>query len=115
MLSEKDKIRLMGQCRIAFKYSELRKDALEFALSDVKGVRGGKMYDCQLCHESFTPKDLEIDHFIPIIPITMQKKDMDIHAFIDRLFCGFDNLTVVCKDCHKLKSKGENAIRRESK
>lgn len=58
-------------------------------------------YRCAACKEEFTQKDVEVDHTIPI------GKDKTWDEFIDGLFCEQENLQVLCKPCHKVKSLKE--------
>lgn len=90
---------------MAFKYSDNHKECLENALSLVKGPRGGKTYGCQYCAAVFTPKDVEVDHIIPI----KTNVKMGLVDYFEKLFCNQDNLQVLCKVCHKEKTlKGGN-------
>ena len=56
-----------------------------------------------------------MDHKDPIVPTDRLSKEMTWDEIIDRVFCDVSNLAVLCIDCHKLKSKGENMERKEEK
>lgn len=84
-------------------YHKPRKQALELA----KIGRG--QYRCSCCHGTFTVKDLIVDHIETVVPLDGKTTAGD---FVDRLFCGIDNLQILCKECSKVKTNEENAIRR---
>ena len=58
-----------------------------------------------MCKEEFTSKDVEVDHINPVVSI--QDGFIDWNEFIKRLYCGKENLQVLCKPCHKIKTKNE--------
>jgi 5-methylcytosine-specific restriction endonuclease McrA len=68
-----------------------------------------KKYECASCARSFLKKDIQIDH---IDPIGSFKSLDDISRFINRLYCSYDNLQVLCKSCHKTKTAQERKISR---
>ena len=92
-------------------YSKDRKLARENA----KVSRG--IYHCSSCKERIRPKrncvnNIFIDHIDPIVPVD---REIDIKEWIDRLFCGVENLQLLCKSCHDLKTKRENNLRTKFK
>jgi len=74
--------------------------------------RMAEHYQCNVCKKSFAGKDVEVDHINPIVPIS---GFISWDSFIDNLFCKLSNLQVICKDCHKKKSKLENEERKRIK
>jgi hypothetical protein len=60
-------------------------------------------YECSECREWFMDKYVEVDH---IEECGTLSKDT-AGEFIARLFCGSDNLRVVCKTCHNKKTHGK--------
>jgi 5-methylcytosine-specific restriction endonuclease McrA len=68
-------------------------------------------YSCSNCNEWFMGKDVQVDHTVPVISPEKGFETWDI--FVERLFCGADNLAVLCKPCHKIKTDSEKAIRAE--
>ena len=66
-------------------------------------------YSCSNCDEYFMKKDVQVDHTVPVISPEKGFETWDI--FVERLFCGADNLAVLCKPCHKVKTDEEKAIR----
>ena len=110
-MEKKDKLRCMRNIEIGFRYSDMHKEAMSKAVSGIKGIRGGKRYHCRNCKESFSSNYVQVDHLLPVVPLTVRKHDLHIVQFIGRLFCK-EALQVLCKDCHKAKSRRENRQRK---
>lgn len=62
-------------------------------------------YICGVCNENYPAKDVQVDHFLPVVDPATGFVTWDI--YIDRLFCERTNLQVLCTKCHKLKTKKE--------
>ena len=90
-----------GSRRWAPKYSTL-KDAYTKTKTNKKSGRLAKHYRCAICSGEFTSTNVQVDHIVPI------GRDLDWNTFIEALFCEKDNLQVLCKSCHKEKTKSEN-------
>lgn len=73
--------------------SKQRQRALENAR-----VRRG-WYICACCGREFRRKDIEVDHKIAM----GRFKDFD--TYIERLFCETGGLQILCRQCHKVKTK----------
>lgn len=58
-------------------------------------------YECNACKEWFKTKDVQVDH---VEECGSLKKYGDLSKFVKTLFCGEDNLQVLCKPCHKIKT-----------
>lgn len=60
---------------------------------------------CENCGESFKQADIQVDH---INPSGSFKCDADIEGFVKRLyFITFDDIQILCSECHKKKSYEE--------
>lgn len=74
-------------------------------------------YKCNHCNHEFKQDQLQCDHIDPVVPIGIPSKhycmDLMIHktCFVDDI----NKLQLLCKPCHLVKSKAENAERREWK
>ena len=66
-------------------------------------------YLCTVCQDWFMKKDIQVDHEIPVIDPILGFQNWDI--FVERLFCDSDNLNILCKTCHKVKTDEEKRIR----
>jgi 5-methylcytosine-specific restriction endonuclease McrA len=88
-------------------------------LKDARVERG--LYLCSECKEHVPTtvkngarrtKNVLVDHIEPIVPVTGW---VSWDSCIERMFCEVDNLQLLCKACHDIKSKeetGERAIHR---
>ena len=61
-------------------------------------------YQCNCCKKWFKAKDVQVDH---IVSAGSLKCYEDLPAFVQRLFCEADNLQVLCKECHHVKTQEE--------
>lgn len=52
-----------------------------------------------------------VDHSDPVVPVD---RLVNWEEYVDRLFCDPSNFTVLCDTCHRVKSKAENAERRQN-
>lgn len=89
---------------------EALKDA---ALGRKINKKTGKLamhYKCACCKGEFTSNNVEVDHIDSVVAAT-GFESWDV--YIDRLFCEKINLQVLCKPCHKTKTKEEkNGLKR---
>ena len=74
-----------------------------------KTGRLAQHYRCELCHEEFTQKDMNVDHIKPVVDPDKGFESWDV--FIDNLFCEADNLQAICVPCHKKKTLEEKKKR----
>ncbi len=56
-------------------------------------------FECAICHDMFQRNEIEVDH---IVPIAFSES---IEEWIRNLYCDAEHLQVICKVCHKKKSK----------
>lgn len=109
---------IKGAMRRVFSRSELRRQALNTTAidhSDPLRPKVTKWGFCSSCGLIEARYKLEVDHVEPLVPLDKSLEDMDWDEVVDRLWCDGSNLAVVCKDCHKSKSKAENKERRLNK
>lgn len=66
-------------------------------------------YECANCHTLYPAKSVAVDHIDSVVP-TSGFSGWDV--VIARLFCPREGLQVLCKDCHKIKTKQENEERK---
>lgn len=66
-------------------------------------------YCCASCGEFYPANMVVVDHIEPVVPIT-GFTSWDV--VISRMFCDVEGLQVLCKECHKIKTKEENAQRK---
>lgn len=75
--------------------------------SEARLERG--LYVCSICKEPTRSKNIQVDHIEPVVG---PEGFVDWNTFIERLFCDKDGFQAVCKFCHSLKTKDENAERK---
>lgn len=91
-------------------------------LTDVykKARVGHGLYQCAKCQQVVPAttivnkkrvKNVLVDHIIPIVDPYVGWTNFD--DFINRLFCEVDNLQVLCRECHLIKTKEETLISKE--
>lgn len=92
-------------------------EALEAAcvgsLTNPKTGRKAKHYKCAMCGNIFVAKDVEVDHVTPIVDPVVGFVSWD--EFIKRLYCPKENLQVLDKKCHKIKTTSERVKRTSQK
>lgn len=81
------------------------------AIKDARLERG--VYKCAICEGRFGPKEIQLDHKIPVVD--EEVGFIDWNTYIDRLFCDVDNFQVLCKPCHETKTFFEQEIRKQVK
>ncbi len=71
------------------------------------------LYLCAVCKEQFKIKEVQVDH---INPVGSQPMSLEaIQQWVSNLFCSYNNLQVLCKLCHKQKTKVDVKKIREGK
>lgn len=90
--------------RKAFSRYPVKFEAMNRDRRAVTGKRHKWEYQCAECQEWFMQKEIQVDH---INPAGSLKEYDDLPSFVERLFCEEDNLQVLCKPCHKLKTAKE--------
>jgi 5-methylcytosine-specific restriction endonuclease McrA len=69
-------------------------------------------YQCNICKEYFPDKHINVDHIQPAGALNCSQ---DLPGFVERLFCGIENLQVLCESCHNDKTKEEKKTKRDGK
>lgn len=84
-------------------------------------IRRG-IYQCASCntevpatkiHNGKRSNNIFVDHIKPVVD--PHKGFITWDEYIERLYCEEDNLQVLCKHCHDVKSKQEREIARNTK
>lgn len=114
-ITRKDLQAIRGALRTAFIRSDYKKEFLKsITIEKYKLKKDGtkynkatKYFECCNCRQLHFLKDCRVDHIEPI----GQYFDYDhTAAFIDRLWCGYDNLQGLCDSCHKEKTAFERGL-----
>ena len=108
---------VIGILRRAMVRWEPKRDALDEACVGQKvNKRTGRLakhYCCADCGGVFVLRDVQVDHIEPVVDPEVGFVDWE--TFVDRMFCETDNLQVLCKPCHKDKTKAEGKVRKENR
>ena len=86
----------------------LNRDRRQRAVGEYKNGKQKFLWErrCDGCGEWFLLKDnvLEVDHIVEVGPYKG-----DLHEWIERLYCGQENLQALCIPCHDHKTSGFNS------
>lgn len=111
----KERNLLKGSIRRVFSRSELRRQVVARARVehfDPKRKRVTKWGRCEDC-QTLTPLyQMEVDHILPVIPLNKTLEDMTWDEVVESIWCDSANLQVICKSCHKIKTKEERKLRK---
>lgn len=80
---------------------------------NVKTGRLAQHYECNECKEDFPATEVQVDHIRDVID--PETGFVDFNTYIERLFCEKNNLQVLCKPCHGLKTKSAGKVRARKK
>lgn len=103
----KKKVNLKTFITGVLRRATLKWPARQEALSNARVERG--RYRCADCGDLFGPKEIDLDHRVPVIDPKTGFKTWD--DFIEKLFCEADMFDVLCKQCHTNKTILEDAMR----
>ena len=68
-------------------------------------------YKCAKCKKLFVAADVQVDHVQPVVD--PKKGFVGWDVYIDRMFCEIENLQVLCKSDHKIKTDQEKLERKK--
>lgn len=95
------------------KYDALRAAQVGVKVNPKTG-RNAMHYKCACCGGDFPVKEVQVDHLEPLIP-TDGTSQNDWNVIIGRALIEIEGFQVLCKPCHKVKTKEENDERRISR
>ena len=61
---------------------------------------------CEICRQLVAQSECDCDHINPIANATPETLD-EFFECMKKLYCGILGLQILCKNCHKLKTKSE--------
>ena len=124
--------RILSGIRRAYRLSPQMQEVLKAARVELpplplKNGKPGKRvrvrFRCAVCEGLFSSKNVQVDHCDPATPLDKSVIDMTWDEVVDGIFCGVDNLQVLCStpmkrnnglpSCHAKKSARENWIRKQ--
>jgi 5-methylcytosine-specific restriction endonuclease McrA len=92
------------------KYKAL-KDAFVGRKVNAKTGKLAMHYRCAACRKHFVAADVQVDHIVPVVD--PKKGFVSWDVFIERMFVEIENLQVLCKPCHKVKTDKEKDQRKK--
>lgn len=93
---------------------KVRREVPRYNKDGSRGKRDAVQYQCNVCKSWVGSTKVEVDHIIPVIE-TNEHGFVDWNMFVDRLFCGPENLQVICDPCHDKKTHEEQQKRQAAK
>lgn len=93
------------------KYETLKEASVGKKLNQ-KTKRIAEHFKCAECKQDYPAKEVNVDHVNPVVCPVEGFVNWDV--YIKRMFCGKENLQVLCKTCHDLKSAEERKVRKEN-
>jgi len=97
--------------RAAWSKYPVKYQVLQSSRRTVVGQRHKFEYQCVECKEWFQQKDVQVDHIHAAGSLRDYK---DLPRFVENLFCGADNLQILCKADHKVKTLEERRLNKEN-
>lgn len=88
---------------------KVRREVPKYRKDGSRALKDSVQYLCNVCHKYVGSTHISVDHIEPVIP---ESGFTNWEDFVNRLFCGQENLQTICDSCHDAKSKSENARRR---
>jgi hypothetical protein len=88
---------------------KVRREVPRFCKDGSRAKKDAVQYLCSVCGQWTKSTAVAVDHITPVIDV--QVGFVDWNQFIARLFCGSENLQVICDTCHDTKTQSERIAR----
>jgi hypothetical protein len=89
--------------------NESRREVPKYKKDGTLAKKPSVQRQCQTCNQWVGSTKIAVDHVEPVISVEEGFQDWNI--FIDRLWCGKDNLARICSTCHYFKTQSERISR----
>jgi len=93
-----------GSRRWPPRFETLNESKTEKKVNTLTG-RIAQHFRCASCGGEFPAKQVNVDHILPVVDPVVGF--VDWNTFVENLYCEKENLQVLCKTCHDLKTKKE--------
>lgn len=93
---------------------KVRREIPRYKKDGSRGKRDSVQYQCNVCKSWVGSTKVEVDHIVPVIE-TNEHGFVDWNMFVERVFCGPENLQVICDPCHDKKTHEEQLKRQAAK
>lgn len=118
-VTHREKGLIKAALRRVFSRSELRAQIIEASIiksyKDPNRKAVKTWCKCAVCLKPDAKSYMAVDHIIPIVDVTESAANLTPNQLVDRMWCPPENLQVICKECHKVKTQEENKERRAHK
>lgn len=114
---------IIGQAKRAFSSSDIVKEKYKSVrIEKVRITPKGNVskvpdvyFPCNICGNHFKREETQCDHIEPVVPVQVSGKFMSWDVLFEERLCVEDlnQLQILCKPCHGVKSSEENKARRE--
>lgn len=74
-------------------------------------INGYVQWNCASCRGWFFKKEIQCDHRTPVRSATPQTFE-ELVSCLERLLSPLENLQILCKPCHQIKTNVETALRK---
>ena len=88
---------------------KVRREVPKFNKDGARAKKDAVQYLCGVCGQWVGSTKISVDHIVPVVSV--DEGFQDWNQFVARLFCGIDNLQVICDTCHDHKSYSERIAR----
>ena len=88
---------------------KVRREVPRFNKDGSRAKKDAVQYCCGVCGSWTKSTAVSVDHITPVISV--ETGFLDWNEFIARLFCGPENLQVICDSCHDSKTQTERITR----
>lgn len=109
--------RCKNSIRTNFKFSDHHHDTVKNArVEEDKFNKDGSLskapavfHICNMCKEKkkLDLDKMQVDHISTVVPIHRHEDEMSIQEYFDATYSTMDNLQLLCKECHVIKSTEE--------
>lgn len=84
---------------------KVRREVPKYNKDGSRAKKDAVQYLCSPCKSWTKSTAVSVDHIVPVIDV--QVGFVDWNEFVRRLFCGPENLQVICDTCHNGKTNAE--------
>jgi ribosomal protein L44E len=88
---------------------KVRREVPKFNKDGSRAKKDAVQYQCSTCGQWTKSTAVSVDHIAPVIAVETGFSDWN--DFVSRLFCGPENLQVICDPCHNAKTQTERIAR----
>ena len=88
---------------------KVRREVPRYNKDGSRGKKDAVQYRCGPCGKWEKSTAVSVDHITPVVAV--ETGFVDWNEFVARLFCGPENLQVICDTCHNSKTQSERIAR----